>query len=90
MDALELRVEAAPAGDAVDVGRDLGGGELEELVEAERRGLLDLARDFEGPRGDVDVGHLARVEDGPLLREVLAGRQPRRVEPRLAHLVFCF
>ena len=65
-------------------------GELEELVEAERRRLLDLAGELERPRGDVDVGHFARVEHGPLLREVLAGRQPRRVVPGLAHLVFCF
>ena len=55
VDALELRVEAAPAGDAVDVGRDLGGGQLAELVEAERRRLLDLAGQLERPRGDVDV-----------------------------------
>ena len=84
MDALELRVEAAPAGDAVDVGRHLGRRQRLQLVEAERERLLDLAGHLERPGGEVDVRHLARVEHRPLLREVLAGRQAGRVEARLA------
>ena len=88
--ALELRVEAAPAGDAVDVGRHLGRRERLQLVEAQRERLLDLAGHLERPGGEVDVRHLARVEHRPLLREVLAGRQAGRVEPRLADLVLCF
>src|SRR4051794_35782509 len=82
VDALEVRVEAAPARDAVDVGRDLGRRQCPQLVEAERHRLLDLAAQLERPRRDVDVRNLASVEDGPLLREVLPRRQAGRVEPR--------
>ena len=60
----------------------------QELHERDR--LLDLSAQLERPRRDVDMRYLARVEDGPLLREVLAGREAGRVEPRRAHLVLCF
>src|SRR5439155_24029648 len=44
------------------------------------------AADAEGPRYRVDVRHLPRVEHGPLLGQVLAGRQPGRVVTGGPHL----
>ena len=63
--------------------------QLLQLVVRERQWLLDLAGHLERPRREVDVRHLARVEDGPLLGQVLPGRQARRVVPGLAHLRLC-
>ena len=39
------------------------------------------------PGGEVRVGHLARVEDRPLLRQVLPRREARRVVARVGHLL---
>ena len=90
MDALEARVEAAPARNAVNVGRDIGRRQRRQLGEAEGQRLLDLAAHLERPGGKVDARHVAGVEHRPLLGEVLAGRQAGGVVPRLADLVLCF
>src|SRR5579872_1967787 len=86
-DALELRVEPAPAGDAVDVGRDLGRGQRGQLLVAEAERLLDLAGHLQRPGREVDVRDVAGVEHGPLVREVLAGREAGWVEAGRADLV---
>ena len=54
--------------------------QLVELLPRERRArLLDLAPDAEVPGREVGVRDRAGVEHRPLVGEVLAGRQPRRV-----------
>ncbi len=90
VDAAEAGVEAAPARHAVDVGRDVGRRQRAELLVVERDLLLDEAEDAQAPRRDVDARDVAGVKDGPLLREVLAGRQAGRVVARVAHLVLGF
>ena len=85
--ALEGRVEAAPARDAVDVDRDLAARQLEQLLPGERERPLDLAGDRQVPGRQVGVGHRARVQHGPLLGQVLAGRQARRVVAGLGDLL---
>src|SRR5947208_9028900 len=49
MNPAEPRVEAAPAGDAVDVDRDLGRRQLLQLLPRQRGRILDLAEDLEIP-----------------------------------------
>ena len=84
MDAAEPGVEAAPARDAVDVGRDLRRRQRPQLLVVERDLLLHLAEDPQGPGRDVDVRDVAGVEHRPLLGQVLAraagarGRSPPR------------
>src|SRR5207253_1552315 len=85
--ALELGVEAAPARDAVDVLHVRRPGQRVELLPVERHLLLDLAEDAEGPGAEVDTWHVARVQDGPLLRQVLPGRQPSGVVACGAHFL---
>ena len=41
----------------------------------------------EVPGCEVDGGHAAGVQDRPLLRQVLAGREPGRVEPLVDELL---
>ena len=53
-----------------------------ELLPVELDLLLDLAEDAERPGREVDVRDAARVQHGPFLGHVLAGRQPGRVEAR--------
>src|SRR6266536_3374304 len=55
--ALEGRVEAAPARDAVDVDRDLAARQLAQLIPGERQRTLDLAGDPQVPGGEVDPRH---------------------------------
>ena len=55
------------------------GSSLNSSHESHR--LLHLAPDPEVPGGQVGVWHRSRVEYRPLVRQVLAGRQPRRIEP---------
>src|ERR1700730_3295667 len=88
--ALERRVEAAPARDAVDVRRDLRLRQCLQLVVAKRDRLLDLAEDLEVPRGELGLRNGAGVEDGPLLGQVLARREPGGVEPLVAQLLLRF
>jgi len=90
VDAAKALVEAAPAGDAVDVGSHLGLRQGAQIVEGEAKLALDGAEDAQVPGRQVDVWHGARVQDGPLLREVLAWRQPCRVVPRVEGLALGF
>ena len=55
---------------------DLLAGELLELLPGERERRIDLAPDLEVPGRQIDLRHRAVVEDGELLRPVLAGRDP--------------
>jgi hypothetical protein len=87
VDAAEARVEAAPPRDAVDVGRHLRGRQRAELLVVERDLLLDLAGDPQLPGRRIDVRDVARVQDGPLLGQILARRQPRGVVAGGAHLL---
>ncbi len=80
VDSIEARVEPAPAGHAVDVDRDLRLGQPLQFVVAEGDRLLDLPEDPEVPGREVGARHGAGVQDGPLLRRVLPGRQTRRIE----------
>ena len=66
----------------------LGPRQRVQLVPGERDRVLDLARDLERPRGEVGRGDRARVQDGPLLGQVLARRQACGVVAGLAHLLF--
>src|SRR5207247_8626873 len=77
--AAETRVEAAPTRHAVDVGGDVGRGELSEVLPAKGQRLLDIAENAEGPRRRIELGAGTRVQHGPLLGPVFAGRQARRV-----------
>jgi len=90
VDATEAGVEAAPARDAVDVGGDLRRRQSAELLVVERDLLLDLAEDPELPGCEVDARHVAGVEDGPFLGQVLPRRQARRVVAGGADLVLGF
>jgi hypothetical protein len=90
MDAAEARVEAAPARDAVDVDGDLAARQVLQLLPAERDRLLDLAEDAEVPGREIGVGDGARVEDRPLLGEVLAWWKACRVEASLDELLLRF
>jgi hypothetical protein len=90
MNALERRVEAAPARDAVNVGRDLRLRQRLQLVVAERDRLLDLAEDLEVPRREIGLRDGACVQDRPLLGQVLAGREPGGVEPFVDQLLLRF
>ncbi len=90
VDAFEVRVEAAPARHAVDVGGDLRRRQLLELLEAQGQRLLHLAGHLEGPGGEIDVRDLAGVEHRPLVGVVLPGREAGGVEACLANLVLCF
>src|ERR671935_834238 len=83
VDALERRVEAAPARDAVDVERELGCRQRAQLVVAERHPVLDLSEDAEVPCGEIGLRNRAGVQHGPLLGQVLAGRQPGWIEALL-------
>jgi len=86
VDAAEAGIEAAPACDAVDVGRDLGLGQRLKLVVGEDDLVLDLAEDAKVPRREVGLRHAPGVEDGPLLGDVLARRQALRVVARVGDL----
>src|SRR5581483_10410466 len=91
VDALEARVELRPARDAVDVLHVRAARQLVELLPRELELLLHLAEDAERPSREVGVlGDRAGVQHRPLLRQVLPGRQPGRVEPRVAHLLLGF
>src|SRR5205807_8015313 len=87
VDAAEARVEPAPAGHAVYVGRDLALRQGPELVVAQAERRLDLAGDGEVPRRQLDVRHRAGVQDRPFLGQVLARRQARGVVTGVADLL---
>src|SRR5438445_5575995 len=89
VDAAKARVETAPAGDAVDVDRDVARRQLLQLLPGERDRILDLAEDLEVPGREVGVGHGARVQDGPLLGQVLPRRQACGVVTGVGDLLFC-
>ena len=87
MDALELRVEPAPARDAVDVDGDLGLRQRPQLVVREGDRPLDLAEDLEVPRRQFCSRDAAGVEDRPLVGQVLTRRQARGIEALLDELL---
>ena len=65
-------------------------GKLDQLLPRERQRALDLPVDREAPRREVGVRNGAGVQDRPLLGQVLAGREPRRVVPGLRDLFLFF
>ena len=88
-DAAELRVEPTPARNAVDVLRDGRLRERLELLPSSGRCGVSTSpktRKSQPARSAGYDGHVARVQHRPLVRQVLAGREPRRVVPRLLHL----
>ena len=80
----EARVEAAPARHAVDVHRDLGRRQVLELLPRQPDRVLDVAPDAEVPGREVDLRDRSRMQDGPLLRQVLTGREACRSYPASA------
>src|SRR4029079_15487726 len=90
MDTAEPCVEPDPASHAVDVDGDLAAPQCWELLPREPDRLLDLAEDAQIPRREVDRGNAARVEDGPLLGQVLARRESRRVVALFDDCLFGF
>jgi len=88
-DAFPADVEAAPAGDAVHVGGDLGHGETREFVPGEAQALVDHAGDFEIPGLGIEARDGADVEDRPLQGEGLIGREAAGVAHQ-AFLAFAF
>src|SRR6476660_6306820 len=74
--ALEVGVQAAPAGDAVDIRVDRLAGHRPELGPCERERVLHLTPDPEVPGREIRGGNRTVVQDRPFLREVLAGRDP--------------
>ena len=86
VDAFERSVEATPARDAVDV---LGMGrpwERVQLVPRDPDRILDLSRDEEVPGREVGTRDRAGMQNRPLLGQVLARRQARRVVARVDDL----
>jgi hypothetical protein len=71
----------------MDVGCDFRLGQRLQLVVAEREGLLDLAEDLEVPRREIGLRNGAGVQDGPLLGQVLPGRESGGVEPFVDQLL---
>ena len=71
----------------MNVGRDLCLRQRPQLVVAERNRFLDLAEDLEVPRREIGLRDGAGVQDGPLLCQVLAGREPSGVEPFVDQLL---
>jgi hypothetical protein len=71
----------------MDVDGDLGLWERLQLVVAERQRLLDLAEDVEVPGSEVGLRNRAGVQHRPLLREVLARRQPGGIESLVDELL---
>jgi hypothetical protein len=71
----------------MDVGCDLRLRERLQLGVAQGEGFLDLTEDLEVPRREIGLRNGAGVEDGPLLRQVLAGRESGRVEPFVDQLL---
>src|SRR5438045_2906842 len=70
--ALELRVETAPAGHAVDIRRNPGLGQREHLVVAQRERLaVDQSKDLEVPRFLGYLGDASVVQHWPLLGQIL-------------------
>src|SRR5438034_7574078 len=84
--AAEARIEAAPARDAVDVDADFAARELFDFLPRQGQRLVDLAEHTEVPRREVRLRDRPRVQDGPLLRQVLPGRQARGIESALDEL----
>ena len=82
--ALPPVVVARPGGDAVDVGRERGLGQVGELAPFPGRGALDLAVDEQAPGMGRDLGLDAEIEHRPVLDLALAGRQALRMGRRLA------
>src|SRR4029077_14251366 len=75
-------VEAAPPGDAVDVGDHRLRGQGADLAVVQRDGALDRGGHLEIPFGDVGLGHGTEVEEGPAIGrgERLAGRDAGGVD----------
>ncbi len=88
-DAFPADVEAAPAGDAVHVGGDLGHGQAREFVPGEADAFFDQAGDFEIPGLGIETRDVADVEDGPFQGEGLIGREAAGVAHQ-AFLAFAF
>src|SRR5207244_276443 len=65
----------APARHAVNVGPDFDPRQVEEFLPRPRKLSVDRAEAPKGPRLQVGARCLSIGEDGPLLREDLAGRQ---------------
>ena len=75
-DTLPEVAEAGPAGDAVEVGKDLNLGELGEVVPSERDLVGDKSIDFETPAREVDARGAGGIEDGPLSGPALPWGDP--------------
>ena len=73
-DALPDIAEAAPAGDAVEVGKHAGVGQIEKFLPGKRGWLVHQPRKSELPPGQIDTGRAAGVQNGPLFRARLARR----------------
>ena len=89
VDTAESRVETAPAGDAVDVDRDLACRQLLELLPRQHDRILDFAEDLEVPGREVGVRHAAGVQDRPFLGQILTRRQAGGVVTGVGDLLFC-
>jgi hypothetical protein len=64
--ALPAIVEAAPAGDTMEVAGDFDLRESAKLLPGETQRFLDEAGDFEIPIGGVEIRDATIVEHGPL------------------------
>src|SRR6185312_6917023 len=79
---LPLIVVARPGGDAVNVGNELALRLRGELGEVPEQRVFDRAIDVEPPALARDVWGQSEIERRPILRQVLARRQPRFLGPR--------
>jgi len=81
--AAEARVEARPARDAVQVGRQVDLLEALQLLPAQRVGRIGLAVDRQRPVLERHLGVRPHREHRPLQRRRLARREPREVDAEL-------
>src|SRR5215203_5333770 len=79
VDSAKRRVEAAPPRDAMNIGGDVRLWQFLKLVVRQRDLAFDRAEDAEVPRREVRARNRARVQHGPFVRQVLAGREALRI-----------
>ena len=84
--AAPRRVELAPAGHAVDVHHHVRLRQVVQLLPGELQLVLHLSVELEVPAREVELGIRPDGEHREALREVLPGRDPRRVDSELLRL----
>lgn len=74
-DAFPFHLELAPGGDAVEIAGVFELGQGGELIPIESDGVFDVAVDFQCPLVERNFRVNAKVQDGPVVDELLPGRE---------------